>query len=74
MKEQVQQVIEKDIRPFLVADGGNIELVDVDAQGIVKVRLQGACAGCPGAQMTLQMGVERILKEKVPGVTKVVPV
>lgn len=74
MEEQVKEVLEKDIKPALAADGGSIAFMGLEEGGIVKVQLQGACAGCPGAQMTLQMGVERILKEKVPGVTKVVPV
>ncbi len=70
MKDQVQKVIE-DIRPNLQADGGDIELVDVTDDGVVQVRLQGACRGCPGAVMTLKMGVERILKERVPEVKSV---
>lgn len=71
MKEQVEEVL-KEIRPNLQADGGDIELIGVDEEtGVVSVKLVGACAGCPMSQMTLQMGVERILKEKVPGVTKV---
>jgi Fe-S cluster biogenesis protein NfuA len=65
MKEKVQEVIDQ-IRPNLQADGGDIELVEVTDDGLVKVRLQGACRGCPGAAMTLKMGVERILKEHVP--------
>lgn len=73
IKDRVAEVIEK-IKPALQADGGDIELVDVDKQGVVRVRLQGACAGCPGAQMTLKMGVERMLKEKIPQVTEVVSV
>jgi Fe-S cluster biogenesis protein NfuA len=73
MKEKVQAVIEE-IRPYLQADGGDIELVDVEADGTVKVRLRGACACCPGAQMTLRMGVERKLKEEVPEVKQVVAV
>ena len=72
LKEKVQKALEV-VRPALQADGGDIELVDV-VDGIVKVRLIGACAGCPGAQMTLQMGVERILKEHVPEVKAVEPV
>ncbi len=72
MKERVQQVIDE-IRPYLQADGGDIELVAVE-DGTVKVRLQGACAGCPGAQMTLRMGVERKLKEVIPEVKEVVAV
>ncbi len=67
MKEKVQQVIDQ-IRPNLQADGGDIELVDVTPEGIVKVKLQGACHGCPGAAMTLKMGVERMLKKHVPEV------
>ena len=74
MTDQVSAVINK-IRPLLQADGGDIELVSVDeATGKVSVRLQGACRGCPGAAMTLKMGVERHLKEKVPAVTEVVSV
>lgn len=69
MKEKVQEVIQM-IRPRLQADGGDIELIGVD-DGVVKVRLQGACHGCPGAQMTLKLGVERLLKEKIPEVKSV---
>jgi len=61
------------IRPALQADGGDVRLVDVDAEGVVSVELQGACKGCPMSQLTLSNGVERILKEQVPGVTKVIP-
>jgi len=71
MREKVQAVIDE-IRPYLQADGGDIELIDVEEGGIVKVRLRGACAGCPGAKMTLRMGVERKLKEVVPEVTQVI--
>ena len=71
MREQVEAVI-NEIRPLLQADGGDIELVDIE-DGVVKVRLRGACAGCPGAQMTLKMAVERRLKEQVPGVERVEP-
>lgn len=71
MKEQVQQVLEK-IRPSLQADGGDVELIDVE-DGIVKVRLQGACAGCPMSQMTLKNGIERILKQEIPEVKSVEP-
>ena len=70
MKEQVQEALE-DIRPQLQADGGDIELIEVTAEGVVKVRLVGACAGCPGAQMTLQLGVERVIKERVPEIKAV---
>jgi len=69
MREQVETALEK-IRPALQADGGNIELIDV-TDGVVKVRLTGACAGCPMSTMTLKAGVERILKEEVPEVKEV---
>ncbi len=69
MKEKVDAVLDK-IRPQLQADGGNVELVDVE-DGVVKVRLQGACAGCPMSQMTLKNGIERILKENLPEVKSV---
>ncbi len=71
-KTDVAAVLEL-IRPSLQADGGDVELIDVDADGVVTVELTGACKGCPMSQMTLAHGVERILKERVPGVTKVVP-
>ena len=64
MKEKVQAVIEK-IRPMLQADGGDVEFVDYE-EGVVKVRLQGACAGCPMSQMTLKNGIEQMLKEEIP--------
>lgn len=71
MKKQVEETLNK-IRPTLQADGGNVELVDVDEKtGVVKVKLQGACSHCEMAQMTLQGGIERTLKEKVKGVKKV---
>ncbi|MGD8242968.1 MAG: NifU family protein [Desulfobacterales bacterium] len=69
MQTQVQAVLEK-IRPSLQADGGDVELVAVEA-GVVKVRLKGACAGCPMSQMTLKNGIERLLKREVPGVLSV---
>jgi len=69
MKEQVKQVLDK-IRPSLQADGGDVELVDVE-NGIVKVRLKGACAGCPMSQMTLKNGIERLLKKEIPEVKAV---
>ncbi|HOB92167.1 MAG: NifU family protein [Bacillota bacterium] len=69
MKEQVKAVLEK-IRPSLQADGGDVELVDV-VDGVVKVRLQGACSGCPMSQLTLKNGVERILKQEIPDVKEV---
>jgi Fe-S cluster biogenesis protein NfuA len=74
LQERVEGVI-GEIRPVLQADGGDIELVSVDADsGVVSVQLQGACKGCPGAAMTLKMGVERHLREKVPEVKEVVAV
>jgi len=73
VKQQVADVLEK-VRPSLQADGGDVELVSVDDQGVVQVRLQGACAGCPMSQMTLKMGIERYLKERVPEVKEVVAV
>jgi Fe-S cluster biogenesis protein NfuA len=69
MKEQVQSAL-NEIRPSLQADGGDVELVDVE-DGIVKVRLTGACGGCPMSQMTLKQGVERALIKEVPGVKEV---
>lgn len=69
MKEDVEKVLDE-IRPSLQADGGDVELVDV-AEGVVRVRLKGACAGCPMSQMTIQWGVERFLKNKIPAVQKV---
>lgn len=73
MKERVMDAINQ-IRPNLQADGGDVELVDVGADGVVKVRLTGACRGCPMSQMTLKMGIEKFLKKEVPGVTEVVSV
>ncbi|MGA2157937.1 MAG: NifU family protein [Dehalococcoidia bacterium] len=72
MKEQVQEALNV-IRPSLQADGGDVELVDVK-EGIVSVKLKGACAGCPMSTMTLKKGIERFLKEKVSGVKEVVAV
>jgi len=72
MKEKVAEVLNK-IRPSLQADGGDVELVDVE-DGIVKVKLTGACAGCPMSQMTLKMGIERLLKKEIPEVSEVVSV
>lgn len=69
MRESVEKALEK-IRPALMADGGNIELIDV-VDGVVKVRLTGACGGCPMSQMTLKMGVEKVLKQQVPEVKSV---
>jgi Fe-S cluster biogenesis protein NfuA len=72
MRDKIEEVL-KQIRPSLQADGGDVELVDVN-QGTVKVRLKGACGSCPMATMTLKNGVERLLKEKLPEVKEVVAV
>ncbi len=73
MKEEIQKAIDK-VRPGLQADGGDVELVDVSPDGVVKVRLTGACHGCPMSQMTLKMGIEKIIKQQVPSVKEVVSV
>jgi len=73
MKEEVQKAINI-VRPSLQADGGDVELVDVSADGVVKVKLTGACHGCPMAQMTLKNGIEKSLKQEVPAVKSVVSV
>lgn len=70
IREKVQEALDK-VRPSLQADGGDVQLVDVEDSGLVKVRLTGACGGCPMSQMTLKMGIERILKQNVPEVTTV---
>jgi Fe-S cluster biogenesis protein NfuA len=70
MREDVQAALDM-VRPQLQADGGDCELVDVLEDGTVKVRLTGACGGCPMSQMTLKMGIERVLKDRVPSVTSV---
>jgi Fe-S cluster biogenesis protein NfuA len=70
MKEEVQKVLDT-VRPALQADGGDAELVDVGSDGVVKLRLTGACAGCPMSQLTLKEGIEKVLKEKLPQVTSV---
>jgi Fe-S cluster biogenesis protein NfuA len=72
MREEVQAVLEQ-IRPALQADGGDVELVDTN-EGVVRLRLKGACNGCPMSAMTLKMGIERILKDKIPEVTEVISV
>lgn len=71
MEAKVQAVLDK-IRPQLQADGGDVELVSIE-DGLVKVRLQGACAGCPMSQMTLRNGIERILKQEIPEIKAVEP-
>jgi len=73
MIEEVKKVLEM-IRPALQADGGDVELVEVSDDGVVKVRLVGACGHCPMSTMTLKMGIEKTLKDKVPGVKEVVSV
>ena len=73
MKEKVIEAL-KDIRPNLQADGGDIELGEVTDDGIVKVRFKGACQGCPMKMFTLQTGVGRVIKERVPGVKEVIAV
>lgn len=70
MKDKVQKAIDT-VRPGLQADGGDVELVDVTDDGVVKVKLTGACSGCPMAQMTLKMGIEKIIKKEVPEVKEV---
>jgi Fe-S cluster biogenesis protein NfuA len=70
MKERVEKALER-IRPALQADGGDVELVEVTEDGVVKVRLVGACRGCPMSQLTLANGVERVVKEDVPEVVRV---
>lgn len=71
LRERVAEIIEA-IRPAVQGDGGDIELVDVDAQGVVQLRLHGACVGCPSSTMTLALGIERHLRERVPEVSEVV--
>lgn len=71
LRQRVVAVLEQ-IRPLAQADGGDIELVDVDSDGVVSVRLKGACIGCPSAAITLTLGIERNIKEQIPEVTRVV--
>jgi Fe-S cluster biogenesis protein NfuA len=70
MREEIQAALDL-VRPQLQADGGDAEIVEVTPDGVVKLRLKGACGGCPMSQMTLKMGIERILKERVPAVKSV---
>ncbi|MBA7684720.1 Fe/S biogenesis protein NfuA [subsurface metagenome] len=70
MRDRVEEVLDK-IRPSLMADGGNVELIAVN-DGVVKVKLTGACAGCPMSTLTLKMGIERILKQEIPEIKEVV--
>jgi len=71
MREKIEKALDK-VRPMLAADGGNVELVDVTDDGVVKLKLKGSCGCCPMSSMTLKMGIERILKEEVPEVKEVV--
>lgn len=73
LRQKVEAALDK-IRPALVADGGNVELVDAGEDGVVKVRLTGACGGCPMSTMTLKMGIERSLRSQVPEVKEVLAV
>ena len=73
LRERVEQVLEE-VRPALEAHGGNVDLIDVAEDGKVEVALTGACKGCPMSQVTLTMGIERVLKENIPEVTEVVNV
>ncbi|MGD8985904.1 MAG: NifU family protein [Desulfobacteraceae bacterium] len=70
LREKIEDALNK-VRPSLQADGGDVEFVDVDENGVVKLRLTGACGGCPMSQMTLKMGIEKILKQNVPEIDSV---
>jgi Fe-S cluster biogenesis protein NfuA len=72
-KVKIQEVLDM-LRPYLQADGGDVEFVDVTDDGVVQVRLQGACGTCPSSIMTLKMGIEEQMKQQVPGVTEVIAV
>jgi Fe-S cluster biogenesis protein NfuA len=71
MRDRVEKALDK-IRPMLQADGGNVELVDVTSDGVVKLKLTGSCGCCPMSQMTLKMGVEKIIKQEVPEIKEVI--
>lgn len=71
IKNKVKEIIEKTIRPTLQTDGGNIHLVEITDTGIVRVKLQGACATCPFSQMTMTLGVEKTLKNAIPEIDRV---
>ena len=73
MRDQVEKVLDK-VRVMLMADGGNVELIDVSEDGVVKVKLTGACGCCPMSQMTLKMGIEKALKQEIPQIKEVVSV
>ena len=70
LKEKIEDARDK-VRPALQADGGDVQFVDVDDEGVVTVKLTGACGGCPMSQMTLKMGIEKVLKQNVPEVNRV---
>jgi Fe-S cluster biogenesis protein NfuA len=71
MRERIEKVLDEEVRPMLAMNGGSVELVDVTEEGVVKVRLTGGCAGCPGAQMTLTGVIEQSIKMKVPEIKRV---
>lgn len=73
MREEVEKVLQL-VRPALQADGGDVELIDVSDEGVVSVKLKGACGSCPMSTMTLKMGIERTLKERIPAVKSVIQV
>jgi Fe-S cluster biogenesis protein NfuA len=73
VKEKVEKALEN-IRPMLMADGGNVDLVEVSDDGVVKLKLTGTCGCCPMSQMTLKMGIEKILKQEVPEVKEVIAI
>lgn len=73
MREKVEKALEK-VRPMLMADGGNVDLIEVTADGVVKLKLTGSCGCCPMSQMTLKMGIEKMLKQEVPQIKEVVAI
>jgi len=73
MKDRIEKALDK-VRPMLQADGGNVELVEVTPDGVVKLRLQGSCGCCPMSQMTLKNGIEKIIKQEVPEVKEVIAI
>ena len=73
MKEKIEQALDK-IRPMLMADGGNVDLVEVTDDGIIKLKLTGTCGCCPMSQMTLKMGIEKLLKEDIPEIKEVIAI
>ena len=70
LKEKIEDALDK-VRPALQADGGDVQFIEVDQEGVVKVKLTGACGGCPMSQMTLKMGIGKVLKQSVPEVNRV---